>query len=85
MTSAQRVRNVLFEHDGKYLIEDLADGGAAIRLIGSDDRQPIRGRVRGRSPFPIGGELDHCADILCDAGFVVALRRGDTGVYIDAR
>jgi len=80
MTSAEQVRNVL-DDCPDLVVEDLADGSAmvchsvqATALLEPEDQ-------RG---FPVTEELHRCADLLADAGFVVALVRGEQGVYLNA-
>jgi hypothetical protein len=77
MTSAEQVRNVL--NDCRDLVvEDLADGSAMV----CHSVPPIElGDQRG---FPVTEELHRCADLLADAGFVVALVKGERGVYLNA-
>jgi len=79
MTSAEQVRNVLDDCQD-LIVEDLADGSAMVchsaptALLEPEDR-------RG---FPVTEELHRCADLLADAGFVVALVKGEQGVYLNA-
>ena len=88
MTSAEQVRNVLdacrdlvLDDCRDLIIQDLADGSAMVchsmppaKLVASEDQ-------RG---FPVTKELYRCADLLADAGFVVALVKGKQGVYLNA-
>src|SRR5881227_570402 len=85
MTSAEQVRNVLDDCRDLVIedlaVEALADGSAMVchsrpstALLDADDQ-------RG---FPVTEELHRCADLLADAGFVVALVRGERGVYLNA-
>ena len=80
MTSAEQVRNVL-DDSQDLVVEDLADGSAMVchsmPPAGLSDDEFQRG-------FPVTQELHRCADLLADAGFVVALVKGEQGVYLNA-
>lgn len=82
MTSAQ-VRHVLLEDcpDLKpaLKIEDRADGSAVVR-----DSQSALTANGDRRTFPVSDTLHRCANLLSDAGFVVALVRDKDGVYLNA-
>ena len=38
-----------------------------------------------QASFPVTEELHRCADLLSDAGFIVALVKGERGVYLNAQ
>jgi hypothetical protein len=80
MTSAEQVRNVLDDCQD-LVIEDLADGGAIVCHSAPAARKHVSQHQHG---FPVTQELHHCADLLADAGFVVALVKGEQGVYLSA-
>jgi len=40
--------------------------------------------IEDERSFPVTEELHRCADRLADAGFVVALVKGENGVYLNA-
>jgi hypothetical protein len=85
MTSAEQVRSVLDDyreldaHD--LVVEDLADGSAMV----CHSAPPKIDRDRYQRSFPVTEELHRCADLLSDAGFVVALVKGERGVYLNAQ
>jgi hypothetical protein len=81
MTSAQQVRRVLLEEYRDFKIEDLADGSAVVRDRDADGVSRNGGESGG---FPVSDRLYRCADLLADAGFVVALVRDERGVYLNA-
>ena len=81
MTNAELVRNVLEESGLEetatdLVVEDVRDGSAVVRHDASDTPDEA---------FPVTEELSRAADALSDAGFVVALVKGDDGVHINAR
>jgi hypothetical protein len=79
MTSAEAVRNVL-EDCEDLVVEDLADGSAMV-----SHGTPLDLATAGDAcSFPVTEELHRCADLLADAGFVVALVKGERGVYLNA-
>jgi hypothetical protein len=79
MTSAQQVRNVLFEEYRELTVEDQEDGGAVVR-----DMSVPSSLQDGPPGFPVSETLYRCADLLADSGFVIALVRDEDGVYLNA-
>jgi hypothetical protein len=80
MTSAEQVRNVL-DDCRDMVIEDLDDGSAMVcHSVTTGERV----QAEDRRSFPVTEELHRCADLLADAGFVVALVKGERGVYLNA-
>ena len=86
MTSAEQVRSVLDDYrdlDVKDLVvEDLADGSAMVCHSEPPAELDAAGYQRS---FPVTDELHRCANLLSDAGFVVALVKGERGVYLNAQ
>jgi hypothetical protein len=81
MTSAEQVRSVLDDYqdlDDDLIVEDLADGSAMV--CHSDPLPEV-----DQASFPVTEELHRCADLLSDAGFIVALVKGERGVYLNAQ
>jgi hypothetical protein len=78
MTNAQLVRNVLLEEYRNLTVEDQEDGSAVVR---DADATTTTGDPGG---FHVSETLYRCADLLADSGFVIALVRGDDGVYLNA-
>jgi hypothetical protein len=75
MTSAEQVRSVL-DDCRDMVIEDLDDGSAMVCHTVAP--------IEDERSFPVTDELHRCADLLADAGFVVALVKGENGVYLNA-
>ena len=80
MTSAEQVRNVL-DDCRDFIVEDLADGSA---MVCHSVRPAALLEHEDQRSFPVTEELHRCADLLADAGFVVALVKGEQGVYLNA-
>jgi hypothetical protein len=79
MTSAQQVRNVLFEEYRDLIVEDQEDGGAVVRDAS------VTPSLRDDPPvFLVSETLYRCADLLADSGFVIALVRDEDGVHLNA-
>ena len=81
MTNAELVGNVLDENGLEevatdLVVEDVGDGSAVVRHDIAETPDEA---------FPVTEELSRAADALSDAGFVVALVKGDDGVHINAR
>lgn len=86
MTSAEQVRSVLDDYQDldaeDLVVEDLADGSAMVCHSAPLSEIDEAGYQQS---FPVTEELGRCADLLSDAGFVVALVKGERGVYLNAQ
>jgi hypothetical protein len=85
MTSAEQVRSVLDDYRDldveDLVVEDQADGSAIV----CHTALPEIDQAGYQQSFPVTEELHRCADVLSDAGFVVALVKGERGVYLNAQ
>jgi hypothetical protein len=79
MTSAQQVRNVLFEEYRDLIVEDQEDGSAVVR-----DASMLPSLRDDPPAFLVSETLYRCADLLADSGFVIALVRDEDGIYLNA-